>query len=926
MRALWFIAAAAFVAGCQCGSPANTGNGDNAPPTAAILSPNDGALLTGKGPYTFVGSGSDAEDGTLAGASLSWRSDLDGPLGTGGNLSTPLRSGTHRITLEAKDSKGALGQAQISVTVSSENSLPVAAIDSPANGIYVDQGSAVQLTGHATDAEDGALAGGALSWSSDKQGALGTGGAVSFTATQVGAQQIVLTAVDSSGGTAYATITLNVVLPGGNKPPAATISQPSNNAQVTLGANVSFAGSATDPEDGALTGASLSWTSSKDGALGTGGSFSKTNLTQGAHVVTLTATDSKGLTGAATVNFTVNAPNNQPPTVSITAPANNFTAFFGTNITFTGAATDPEDGALTGASLAWTSSKDGAIGTGASMSSSTLSTGSHTIRLTATDSGGNSAVASIAISILPQNQPPVVSITSPTNNQSFTAGTVVQLRGTANDPEDGALTGNSLTWRSDRDGVLGNGASLDTSSLSVGVHQLTLTALDSGGRSGSASVTITITSAPVKLPPVARLTGPTQGQVGVSLGYSGSTSSDPDGTVVSYRFNFGDGSAPVTGASSSASHTFAAAGLYTVTLTVTDNDSLTGTASLQVDIPTTARIPSVVDTRGDQLGSMCQLGAQNGVVQVAYRDDTHPAILYGELNGSAWTTEIVDGMGFNTGGLADGTFAMVVESNGTPHVAYRLDSNQIWYAKKVSGAWIRERVDGSLPPYNNSGYRQLTIALDPANGNRPTILYTGLSATNYPHIDAAVRMGSNSWTNTQLAWQGGASSYQYLAGEAIYTPTGTLLTPIYLSGFNAALGAWDGTANPPTVVDLGTSAGAGWSAWTPLAWRGTNQLLAISSTGVFDISVANPISGSTANLSLVENFNTSLNGIAADSAGLPRVVVNHGTELEVVQETTSGYWTRQSLGQTDSAGIDVAVDGAGRTRACFFRNGKLLLY
>ena len=81
---------------------------------------------------------------------------------------------------------------------------------------------------------------------------------------------------------------------------------------------IAFSGAGNDPENGTLSGASLVWTSSRDGQIGTGTSFTKTTLTAGTHTITLTAKDAQGATGTATRTITIVAPTNQPPTASFT--------------------------------------------------------------------------------------------------------------------------------------------------------------------------------------------------------------------------------------------------------------------------------------------------------------------------------------------------------------------------------------------------------------------------------------------------------------------------------------------------------------------------------------------------------------------------------------------------------------------------------
>jgi len=105
-------------------------------------------------------------------------------------------------------------------------------------------------------------------------------------------------------------ITPPPVVPGG---PTATITGPGAGSTYTEGQRVEFRGMATDDEDGILGDDALSWSSNRDGAIGTGTSLNYNGLSTGTHTVTLTATDSDGLRGTATVNVTVNAVPVLPP-------------------------------------------------------------------------------------------------------------------------------------------------------------------------------------------------------------------------------------------------------------------------------------------------------------------------------------------------------------------------------------------------------------------------------------------------------------------------------------------------------------------------------------------------------------------------------------------------------------------------------------
>ncbi|MCP4653924.1 MAG: hypothetical protein GY856_00755, partial [bacterium] len=183
----------------------------------------------------------------------------------------------------------------------------------------------------------------------------------------------------------------------GNTAPTVNITAPADGSTYDDNDSITFTGTADDTEDGNIT-SSLSWSSSIDGAIGSGGSFS-TTLSVGTHTITASVTDSGGLPGSDAITVYVN-PANTAPTVTITAPADGSGYTAGDSITFTGTANDTEDGNIT-ASLSWTSSIDGTIGSGGSFSTTTLSLGTHTITASVTDSGGLPGSDAITVYVNP---------------------------------------------------------------------------------------------------------------------------------------------------------------------------------------------------------------------------------------------------------------------------------------------------------------------------------------------------------------------------------------------------------------------------------------------------------------------------------------------------------------------------------------------
>lgn len=101
-------------------------------------------------------------------------------------------------------------------------------------------------------------------------------------------------------------------------------------------------------------------------------------------------------------------------------------------------------------------------------------------------------------------------------------------------------------------------------------------------------------------PPVADANGPYTGTVGIAVTFDGTASADPDGTIVAYDWDFGDGN---TGSGPTPAHTYTTDGVYNVTLTVTDNGGLTGLDTTTATIGI-GDLPPVADPNGPYSGTV----------------------------------------------------------------------------------------------------------------------------------------------------------------------------------------------------------------------------------------------------------------------------------------------------------------------------------
>jgi len=158
--------------------------------------------------------------------------------------------------------------------------------------------------------------------------------------------------------------------------PNMTISSPADSTEFIKGDEITFAGTGYNDKGTALPDSVFIWTSDHDDTIGTGTSFVKSDLSVNKHLITLNGTDNDGRTGSESVMITIVE---SDPTATILSPDDGVSFFEDEEITFTGAGTDLQDGTLSGASLVWSSDKDGVIGSGTSFSNSDLSLNTRSI-------------------------------------------------------------------------------------------------------------------------------------------------------------------------------------------------------------------------------------------------------------------------------------------------------------------------------------------------------------------------------------------------------------------------------------------------------------------------------------------------------------------------------------------------------------------
>ena len=173
------------------------------------------------------------------------------------------------------------------------------------------------------------------------------------------------------------------------------------------------------------------------------------------------------------------------------------------------------------------------------------------------------------------NTPPTANANGP---YSGTVGQAVSFSSAGSTDPGGSIASYAWTFG---DGGTSSAANPSHTYAAAGTYTVTLSVTDNDGASGSNSTSATITQGQQNVPPTASANGPYNGTAGVAVSFSSAGSNDPNGSIASYAWTFGDGG---TSAAANPSHTYANAATYNVSLTVTDNQGATGSATTSATI------------------------------------------------------------------------------------------------------------------------------------------------------------------------------------------------------------------------------------------------------------------------------------------------------------------------------------------------------
>ncbi len=366
----------------------------------------------------------------------------------------------------------------------------------------------------------------------------------------------------------------------------------------------------------------------------------------------------------------------------------------------------------------------------------------------------------LAIAVEAENAPPVADTGGPYVGDPTD---FIVFDGSGSSDSDGTI----VSWDWDfGDGSAASGKSLFHSYPEAGVYTVKLEVTDNAGATHTATTSATIGEVS-NLPPTADAGGPYTGTAGKAIAFNGSGSSDPEGSTLTYAWDFGDGN---TSTRRRPSHTYSAAGSFTVTLTVTDDTALSGSDTAQATVaaaPTTTTTttstaaPSVAAIYSSKCAGCHGANGQGGA---------GPSLQTSSLSTSAIQSIIANGatgMPGSSGSLSSSelsglaTFTKALQTPGATTTEAPTSGSAI-YSSKCAGCHGAGGQGGSGPSLQTSTLTSAQVRSIVASGAAGMPGYSSSLASDQISAVSSYAVGlqdSEATTTTLDPSSGGSAAY-----------------------------------------------------------------------------------------------------------------------------------------------------------------------
>jgi hypothetical protein len=276
----------------------------------------------------------------------------------------------------------------------------------------------------------------------------------------------------------------------------------------------------------------------------------------------------------------------------------------------------------------------------------------------------------VRLTVVPKNEPPVATIQKPEDDDVFLTTDTVEFDGSESmDPEGMDITYN---WTSSEDGFLSDEESFSVDDLSVGKHTITLSVADDRHNIGTASIDIEIELDNL---PVAKLkTDESMILKGGRINFDASESSDVEGGISSYKFDYGDGTDSGWMGTPKVFKIYGKAGTYTATAMVKDLRDQESLASKAVEIVVGERPTAKLEA--------------NGMLVKPGTKVTFDASKSNDADGTIEEYMFVFQDGKDTGWIPASSYSMVLEQPGEYLVTVKVRDNHGFESTNVANAKV----------------------------------------------------------------------------------------------------------------------------------------------------------------------------------------------------------------------------------------------